>query len=197
MSDVNFVLPGGYLADQFTLNKVVGEFMSGNRDETFNRYYQTSAGGLTNNGLRLTYFTSRKTFVSSQGTTVTASTGAGATPTLCRFGVYALDAGNNGTLLAACVNDVNLWATANTAYQRPWITPFQYTAQTRYAFAELIVTGAALPNLLASGINSAISNGLFPPRLAGLLSGQADLPATFTDASVSNSGTIPWATVDQ
>ena len=126
--------------------------------------------------LHLTYFTARKTETINNVQMVTDSTAATGV-TLARMGVYSVDPGTgNLTLVAATANDVNLFNGAYSAFQRALTTPFNKVKGTRYAFAVLVV-GTGMPNLSAiitpAGIDASAA-----PRLNGLVTGQADLPAT-------------------
>lgn len=131
----------------------------------------------------LAYFTARKTETIAQlsATTVTA---AGITPTLCKMGCYSVAANGDLTLVGATANDITLFAAASTSYARATTASFGVTLGQRYAFGVVVVSAAAMPNF--NGINQINSTeAARAPRLAAALSGQADLPASITDASLS------------
>lgn len=157
-------------------------------------------GLVSNNGLastsgtlRLTFFTARKSEVTTQVRTATGGTAAGATPTLCQIGLFAVDGSDNGTLVAVTANDTSLWAATNTAYFRNWISPYQKVAGQRYALGLLVVTAAAAPTWPGS---AALATGVVPdlaqlPRISGQITSQSTMPSTFTVAAVGGaSGSI-------
>jgi hypothetical protein len=146
--------------------------------------------------LRLTYFTARKTETTAQVRVVTGGTAAAATPTLCRIGLYRIAADGAGTLIAAIANDTALFAATSTAYTRSWIAGVAKTVGQRYAVGTLIVTGAATPTFV--GVNTAgsvSSEATVAPRLSATLAGQADLPASFTDAALSTGARRYYAAI--
>lgn len=168
-------------------------------EETFTRRLiagnqSTGASG----DLRLTYFTARKTETITQVRTYAGSTAAAATPTLCRIGVWTADlAGALLALVGSVASDVALWAVAGTEYTSTLTVPWAKVAGQRYAWGPLIVTAAARPTM--PGFNMAGDVGGFraeaarSPRLSGLLTGQADLPATATAASLGGTGVVFYA----
>lgn len=146
--------------------------------------------------LRLTYFTARKTEPSTQVRVPTGGTAAAATPTLCRIGLYTVAANGNGTLVAAIANDTALFAATFTAYTRTWASPVAKVAGRRYAVGILVVTAAATPTF--AGVNAAgsvASEATVVPRLSGTLTGQTDLPASFTDAGLSTGARRYYAAI--
>ena len=149
----------------------------------------TVVGGSTS--LRLAYFYSRKTETISQVRMLTGATGAGATPTLCRMGLYEVAANGDLTLVASAPNDTSLWTGISTFHTKSFSAPYQIIQGKRYAFAFLIVTAATAPNFTGSVHVAGISG--IAPRLTGLVSAQNDLPATILDSSVGNSGYYPYA----
>lgn len=137
--------------------------------------------------LHLTYWTARKTETITQVRTITSNIAAGATPTLCRVGIYSIDAAGAGTLVASTTNDTTLWAATGTAYTKALTASFTKTAGQRYATGILLVTAAAAPTFVASlkDVTGTRAEAALDPRLAASLSGQADLPASFTNAGVA------------
>lgn len=135
-----------------------------------------------NQVLNLSYFTARKTELIGNVRNLSGATAAGATPTLCRIGIYSVAANGDIALLAAIANDTTLWAATFTPYTRALTAAFQKIAGTRYAWGQLCVTGAAAPTFPGS------VNGLVPntaPRLSATLAAQADLPASVANASLT------------
>lgn len=140
--------------------------------------------------MQLHYFTARKTEAINNMETYSGSTAAGATPTLARVGVFQIASNGDGTLLAACANDTAMWSVVNTAYNKALTSTFNKVAGQRYALAALIVTAAAIPSLhsMVLAATAIANNGYgLAPRVCGAISGQADLPASFTAGSVGSS----------
>lgn len=140
--------------------------------------------------LNLHYFTAPRTETLATMTTYTGSTAAAATPSLCRYGIYSIAANGAGTLVASTPNDTAIWAATNTAYPKAFSVPFAFQAAQRYAAAVLCVSAAAIP-VLVTPVFAALSLvdvvvGA-APRIAAFLGSQADLPSSFTNASLSNS----------
>jgi len=144
--------------------------------------------GTSTQALRLTYFDARKSQTSTQVRMLTGGTAAGATPTLCRMGLYLVDGLGDGTLVASTANDPSLFSVASTAYTRAWTTPYLMVVGQRYALAHLVVTTVATPTFIgATGATSVDSEHAMAPRLTGRLNNQTDLPAAFvTSAFVVN-----------
>lgn len=150
--------------------------------------------GLNASGnLRLTHFTARKTGAVGQVRLITGSTGAAATPTLVRVGVYAEAADGGLALIGATVNDTALFSAAATTYTKALAAAAQVTQGRRYAVGVLVVSAAALPTF--AGVAGASAGGIssselaITPRINGNLAGQTDLPSTITTGSVAASGT--------
>lgn len=159
--------------------------------ETVSRVSVSMNNATGTGSLRLCYFTARKSLTATSSRMYSGSTAAGATPTLVRWGVYSLDAAGAGTLVASIVNDAALFATQNTAYTRALSAPLALTAGQRYAFGLLVVTGAAAPTVAGFACVAALQPELaLAPRMCAALGGQADLPASFTDASLANGSGI-------
>lgn len=152
----------------------------------------------TSGVVTMAHFTARKNELSTQVRVSTTATAAGATPTLCRIGLFTWDTDaqgvRTGTLVAATANDTTLFAAANTAYTRSWSTPYQMQPGSRYAVGVLVVTGAAAPTLSAQATVSAAEAAL-APRLNSSLTGQSDLPATFTNAAITTLANRLYAVV--
>lgn len=143
----------------------------------------TSSATLTSGYLRVVYWQARSTFVATKIGSHTGGTAAGATPTLCKMGLYSADTSWDLTLLAGCANDTALWAGTYAWYERALTASVQIAAGTWYAAACLCVTGAAAPNIYCDTVPLARSKTA--PPTSALLAGQTDLAATITFASLS------------
>lgn len=134
----------------------------------------------------LIYFTARKTETVGNLVVSTASTAAGATPTVCRMGLYAIAANGDGSLVASTPNDTALFNSAFGRFPKALSAPYAVVAGSRYAVGVLVVTGATMPNFTACGQQNGSSSTLAnSPRIAGLKTGLSDLPASFTEAAMS------------
>ncbi|MBN2445530.1 MAG: hypothetical protein JXO22_02310, partial [Phycisphaerae bacterium] len=122
-------------------------------------------------------------------TGATAAVGA----TLCRIGIYSVDAGTGDlTLVASTANDTALWIAANTAYTKALSASFSKTAGSQYAVGVLCVGASTAPTMVGQSAIAATEAAL-SPRLSGLVSGQTDLPSNITAGSVAASSNIPYA----
>lgn len=171
-------------AGSFVTDTPVGE-------SVYDRMVAATAGPWASQSLRFAGFTARASQSISRVRVTTGSTAAAATPTLCRFGVYSRDSANLYTLVASTVNDIALFAAANTTYTSTFSAPFLKMAGTDYLVATLIVSGVALPTFIGptGTVTAAYATDftLLYPQLAGFIAAQADLPATFAGSSVSSS----------
>lgn len=143
----------------------------------------------TSGTLAMSFFTADKTETISNLTVYTGSTAAGATPTLCRMGIYELDSSGNGTLVASTANDTTLFAATGTAYTKALSSSFTKVAGKRYATALLVVTGATAPTFHGpTPLNNAVVSTVLAlaPAVNGRLTDQTDLPASFTAGSVTS-----------
>lgn len=166
-------------------------------EATYDPDLAVTAYALVSQRLLLSYFTARRTEAIASLGAVTGNTAAGATPTLCRMGLYSVAGNGDLTLVASCANDTALFAGTNTRYVRA-VTQVGVTktAGQRYAFAALVVSGATMPNLY--GRQPFGSVGAWPDtatRTKGRVASQADLPATILAASVTVEGTAIYGEV--
>ena len=136
--------------------------------------------------MRLTYFTARKAQTTTRVRVRSGTTAAGATPTLCRVGLYLIDGAGDGTRVASILNDTSLFNLASTGFTRDWSVPYVMIVGQRYALGILVVTTAATPTIVGyTYATSMDEEGAVAPRLTGRLNTQTDLPVSFTDASLS------------
>ena len=152
-------------------------------ESTLSRRAIMSGATLTSGIVRLTYFTARKTETINSVRVGTYTTAAGATPTLCRIGIYSVDGSGNLTLVASTANDTALFAAAATTYTKALSSAWSKVAGTRYAVGVLVVTGATAPTVQgqAVGLGDELAQA---PRLCGGRSGQSDLPSSITAGNV-------------
>lgn len=167
----------------------------GGGEEVLPRFTLGGSISLTSQLLRLTYFTALRTEVINNLVTYTSSIAAAATPTLCRGGVYSIDAAGAGTLVASIANDTTLWAAVSTKYTRALSAPFNKVAGQLYALALLCVSGTTIPTTAGNAANASTASIIFSelPRLYATLAAQNDLPASYADASLTNIGNSVYA----
>lgn len=151
----------------------------------------TSATVQTSQSLCLTFFTANKTESVTAAAMVNGTTAAGATPTLVRFGLYLEDPTTRDvSLVASTVNDTTIFAGANTRYSKNLSASYTLTAGSRYAFAHLVVSAAAMPTPMGSnalGATTVANTELNrAPRICSIIASQADLPASITDANLTS-----------
>lgn len=162
-------------------------------EEILPRLAVNGAQGLDASGsLHLTYFTARKTEAITKIQMVTDATAATGT-TLARMGIYSVDGSGNLTLLAATASDTTLFNASYSAFQRTLTTTFNKVKGTRYAMGVLLV-GTGMPDVSAILSPAAVDSAI-PPRLNGLVTGQADLPANITAGTIAGDYRIFQATL--
>jgi len=135
--------------------------------------------------LSLNFFTAYEDMTVTSLRSYTGNTAAGATPTLCKMGLYQVNSDNSLTLLAATASDTSMWSAAFTTYTRALTASVNVVKGQRYAFALLITTAAALPTWPTRTV-STMAGGVMTPRLYGQVSGQTDIPASVASASINN-----------
>lgn len=147
---------------------------------------------MTSQLLRLSYFTALKTETVSSIRVLTGSTGAAATPSLVRLGLYTVAANGDIALVASTPSDTSLLASTTTAYTKALSVAYAKVAGQRYAVGALVVTAATAPTLVGLGVAVTSESGV-APKLGGSVSGQADLPASVVAASITDSGNCIYA----
>lgn len=175
-----------------TLDGRYGQSMLASGEETVSRVGALTSVTLASGTFYLCPFTARKTETTANvriESTSIASSGL----TLGRLGLYSIASNGDGTLVASTANDTTLLNTTNAVYTKAWSTPYAKQAGQRYAVGILTV-GTTAGSIVAL-INGNTAEGAFGPRIAGRLFGQSDLPASFTDASLSGTGAMPYAAV--
>lgn len=159
-------------------------------EESYSRLLAVSSNSLTSGSLRLGFFTARKTELVTSLRFACATTAAGATPTIIRYGLYTEAANGDATLVASTPNDTALLAVTSTGYTKALSTPYLKVAGVRYAVGIVVVTAAAVPNVSAATVPASESR-IFP-QLGSSLTGQTDLPSSAPFASTVNSGAPPY-----
>lgn len=163
--------------------------------ETMNRFLATGEATMSSGVLRLTYFTATRTETLSNAVIYSATTPAGATPTLVRVGLYERESNGDLTLVASTANDTALLASGNTEYVKALSAAYEVKAGQRYALGIIVVTGATAPTVLALASTSTRPNVALlarTPRLTGVRTGQTDLPTTITTGVLANTTSAPY-----
>ena len=157
-------------------------------EEVMDRDYAGTNTVTTLGTVRFTYFTARKSEAINNirmwaGTTIAAGL------TLARMGVYLEDPTTRAlSLLGASVNDTALFAVANTGYTKALNATVNKAKGQRYAVA-VLMTGTTAATLLGTAVPTVAADmWAGAPRLAGLLAGQTDLPASVAVGSIANLG---------
>lgn len=114
----------------------------------------------------LHFFTAKRTEAITTITAATGATAAGATPTICRYGVFSVAANGDITLIASTVNDTTLFAASNTEYPKALSSTWNKVAGARYAIGALVVTAATMPSF----------TGVVWPSSAGITAANKRLP---------------------
>lgn len=145
--------------------------------------------------LRLTFFTAKKTEVINTIRYTIGGTAAGATPTLCRIGLYLENPDLSLTLVASTPNDTALFSgSPATAFTKALSAAYTKIRGQRYAIGLLVVTAAATPTFYGSGsLLGAIASA--EPKLSAVVSSQADLPGAIAAGSLAISGQTYYAEV--
>ncbi len=167
------------------------EILADGSEGVFNRLLATSTAGASNGNFRGPYFTCRKSQTITKIRTIVGSTNqVGAT--LCRIGLYTVDASDNLTLVASTANDTSLWASAGTAYDKALSASYAVTRGTRYAVGHLVVGASQAPSLAGfTLLNGAVGNTL--PRTGFLIGSQTDLPSSLAVGSMTGSNVMTYA----
>lgn len=157
-------------------------------DATLDRRYLNGIVGTGTQQLRLTYFRSHRTEPITQVLTATSSTAASG-GTLCRVGVYKEETNGDLTLVASTPTDTALWIAANTSYTKAFSATWNKIAGQRYAMGILFV-GTTAPTYVGASVSAGTfgPTELRSPRIAAILSSQADLPASILNASLTTGG---------
>ena len=140
--------------------------------------------------LPLTYFTAEQALtVNNIFTRVGAASGA--SPTLCRFGLYTVASNGDLALVASTANDATLF-NAGGSITKALSAGYNMVAGQRYAGGWLFVTSAAMPTIIGANIVMTVGSELaLAPRLTGQVTSLTDLPSSVANASVANCNVAP------
>ena len=166
---------------------------------TFPRWaVQSTAVAPSSGSMRLAGFRADRSETVTKVRYLTGGTAAAATPTVVRIGLYSVDSAGAGTLVASTPNDTALSANAHTSYEKSFSSPYAVVAGQQYALGYLIVSGAATNTLVGtiqSSGGTVHAENAFLPRVCAIYAGQSDLPASYTDAALTNASSIWYGVV--
>lgn len=158
-------------------------------EEVISREVVSANTATVSGRVQLTYFTARKSETTTQTKMYTGATAAGATPSLCRIGLYSIDGSGNGTLVAAVANDTTLFGSTNSGFTRSWSSSYSKVAGQMYALGIIVISAAAMPTLASiAGAANAAAMWSTDRRLTANINSQTDLPSSFVPGSLTTSG---------
>jgi hypothetical protein len=147
--------------------------------------------------LRLAYFIAAKSEAITQiRVPIVANAISGTVPTVIRFGIWSEDPSTgNLTLVGSTANDTTLLTSTTASPPKALQATWNKVRGQRYAWAPLVVTAGTVPSFAAlTNLTLATSGETnLAPRVGAQLTGQTDLPATITAASLGNSGQLLYA----
>lgn len=180
-------------SDYFGYNWEAQDVTSG--ETTIPRLTASTASVLVASTLHLTYFTARKVTAAGHVRTIVGSPAAGATPTLCRVGLYTVAANGDLTLVASTANSTSLWNSTFQAFNTALSVAYTTIPGQRYAVGLLCVTAAALPSLYSYANLPSSEIGTMAPIMSTTLVAQSDLPASVANGSLVASNKVFYAAV--
>lgn len=154
-----------------------------------------TVGALASGTLYLSFFRACKPATLSRWDAAMTTT-AFVTPSLVRGALYAVDSLGNLTLAASSPSDTTLGTTGNVKFGKAFTAPVAVEFARWYAWGFLVVTPAGnVGTMLGSTVLVATQNVamLSDPRMNGIVSGQADLPASVAFGSIAASNQLIWA----
>lgn len=152
---------------------------------------------MTSGVIVFTYYEALQDLLIANLAAATSNAAAAATPTMCRLGQYSVDPSTgNLTLLAATTNDTAMFAAIGTEYTKALDVPVSEVKGTVYARAILVISGAAMPTIMAQvalggqdSFNRATNRR---PHRSSILVGQTDLPSSVSNGSLATKNGIPF-----
>lgn len=152
------------------------------REQTMSVFDISSTSVARSSGqLYLNYFTAKAT--RSLTTVRHMNSSVPGTPTLIRWGVYSVDETGNLTLIGSTPNDTGALS-ANALASEALSAPVDLVKGNRYAIGMLVI-GTTAGNGMGLVFPHANVGGAISPRVNGARTGQTDLPASITAASVT------------
>lgn len=143
--------------------------------------------------LRLAYFTARRSYTSGSVRLTTGTAASGLT--LCQVALFSIAGNGDGTQVAITANDTGL-LTANSVITKAWSSNPTLTRGTRYAVGLLQVGTTTAQVYGAAPLGGSVTaRSTISPRTSGLLNSQTSMPSSFTDASLTASGTVMAADI--
>lgn len=145
--------------------------------EPVGRQALTTAQGLTNTAQYWTFFTPAYSLTITQIAYASATAASGLT--LCRFGLYTMNAAGAGTLVARTANDTTCFNASNTIFTRTldptggYVSSYVLQAGQRYAVSVAVAGSGGMGSLTGSACPSHLAG--LTPRVQGVRTGVSDL----------------------
>lgn len=136
--------------------------------------------------LLLAYFTARQA-ADVLTATVWVTTAQGATPTLGKMALFTEASTGDITNVAVTANDATMFDSTG-AVSKAFTATYTLIPGQRYAFGVLAIGAGVGPTLVAAGGTGTDSEGLVlaaTPRLAGVVTGQTDIPSSVATGSIA------------
>lgn len=166
------------------------------RFESMDRRAVSTGVGLVNGAVSLQYFVAPTLQAMTKFVAVVRGTAAAGT-TLARMGLYSVAANGDLTLVARTANNTSLFNatfTVNTQAMDAtggYVTTYTPVVGSAYAIGLIVVGTSTAPVLYGTSINGAIAT--WDPPVNRKLTGQTDLPASITAASLADDGSLVYA----
>lgn len=167
------------------------------RQEVIPRWAATALTSVTMGSgvVRFVYLTARRTETITQVEFSSGNT-AGTSATLARFGVYSVDSSGALTQLSQTSSDTTIFSVTQTDYARSLTSSISVVEGQIYAIAAIWVGTGTAPSVMAALCATPGLNAL-NPRLCSSLTGQADLSASYTAGSLTNTQSLPYCSLLQ
>lgn len=140
--------------------------------------------------LRLSYAKAERSFTATKMRVRSGSTAAGATPTLCKLGVFEVAANGDLTRLARTAGDTAMLSATSTAYEYALDAPVTVQAGKTYAFGLLVITSATAPTVQGM-IHLTGAEAGWGERLCGQVPAQTDIISSIPGTSVADATANP------
>jgi hypothetical protein len=174
--------------------------LSGTRLETLPRYAVQGALSPAVGTILMACTTALSTLTVSNLLICTGSTARVGTPTLVKLGLYTLDGSGNATLVASTASDTTIGSGTNTLYTKAIalngsggsISSYQLVRGQRYGLAYIEVGSTSSATMRCANLGVGGLGSLAPAVARVTGTGQTDLAASITNASLSGSATLLW-----
>lgn len=145
--------------------------------------------------VHLTFFRACKTMPANRFD-MANTVAAGATPTLIKGALFAVDPLYNLTQIAVSANDTTLLNGTNAKYGKVFSTPVNLNYNSLYAFGFIWISAAAVPSILGYVAINGVTQHQYSsdPRVcATMIGAQTDMPVAITVAQLNAANQFLWA----